>query len=127
MCGGAWRATPPPAAGPRSAQPFTHDGGAGPGERVEPRVVRRQAVEGHRPPVRELLAVQDPFRQVQDEVFDQHVDRGEGNCVEVAFLTGGRVAVRDSKDAGDGPALVFTAAEWAAFAAGMADGEFTAS
>jgi hypothetical protein len=51
----------------------------------------------------------------------------DGNCVEVAFLTGGRVAVRDSKDAGDGPALVFTAAEWAAFAAGMADGEFTAS
>lgn len=49
----------------------------------------------------------------------------EGNCVEVAFLDGGRVAVRDSKDAGHGLALVFTAAEWAAFAAGMADGEFT--
>lgn len=48
----------------------------------------------------------------------------QGNCVEVAFLDGGRVAVRDSKDAGHGPALVFTAAEWAAFAAGMADGEF---
>jgi Domain of unknown function (DUF397) len=47
-----------------------------------------------------------------------------GNCVEVAFLDGGRVAVRDSKDAGSGPALVFTAAEWTAFSAGMAEGEF---
>ena len=49
---------------------------------------------------------------------------GQGNCVEVAFLDGGRVAVRDSKDGGHGPALVFTAAEWDAFAGGMADGEF---
>ena len=48
----------------------------------------------------------------------------QGQCVEVAFLEDGRVAVRDSKDAGHGPALVFTAAEWAAFAGGMADGEF---
>jgi hypothetical protein len=47
-----------------------------------------------------------------------------GECVEVAFLDDGRVAVRDSKDAGHGPALVFTPGEWAAFAAGMADGEF---
>lgn len=49
----------------------------------------------------------------------------QGQCVEVAFLDDGRVAVRDSKDAGAGPALVFTAGEWAAFSAGMADGEFT--
>lgn len=49
----------------------------------------------------------------------------QGNCVEVALLDDGRVAVRDSKDAGRGPALVFTPAEWAAFAGGMADGEFT--
>ena len=50
-------------------------------------------------------------------------DQG-GNCVEVAFLSDGRVALRDSKDAGHGPALVFTPAEWDAFAGGMADGEF---
>jgi Domain of unknown function (DUF397) len=49
---------------------------------------------------------------------------GQGNCVEVAFLDGGRVALRDSKDHGTGPALVFTAAEWAAFVGGVADGEF---
>ncbi|CAA9443659.1 MAG: protein of unknown function DUF397 [uncultured Pseudonocardia sp.] len=45
-------------------------------------------------------------------------------CVEVAFLDGGRVAVRDSKDGGHGPALVFTPGEWAAFVGGVADGEF---
>ena len=38
-----------------------------------------------------------------------------GNCTEVADLPG-TVAVRDSKDP-DGPALLFTAAQWAAFTA----------
>jgi len=46
-----------------------------------------------------------------------------GNCVEVAPTPGGGVAVRDSKDP-QGPILRFTAAEWAAFAEGMAAGEF---
>jgi hypothetical protein len=46
-----------------------------------------------------------------------------GNCVEVADLSGGRRAVRDSKDRG-GPALVFTPAEWAAFVGGVKTGEF---
>jgi Domain of unknown function (DUF397) len=36
------------------------------------------------------------------------------NCVEVAFLDGRGVAVRDSKDR-QGPVLVFTAAEWRDF------------
>ena len=49
--------------------------------------------------------------------------QGNGNCVEVAFLDAGAVAVRDSKDP-NGPALLFTAAEWDAFSAGMADREF---
>jgi hypothetical protein len=49
--------------------------------------------------------------------------QGNGNCVEVAYLDGGAVAVRDSKDP-SGPALLFTAAEWDAFSAGMADDEF---
>jgi hypothetical protein len=46
-----------------------------------------------------------------------------GNCVEAAFLPDGAVAVRNSRDP-DGPALVFTAAEWDAFIGGAADGEF---
>lgn len=49
---------------------------------------------------------------------------GDANCVEVAFLADGRVALRDSKDQGRGPALVFTPGEWAAFAGGIVDGEF---
>ncbi len=37
-----------------------------------------------------------------------------GNCVEMARLPAGQVAVRDSKRPGD-PVLVFTRAEWSAF------------
>lgn len=46
-----------------------------------------------------------------------------GNCVEVAFLAGGGVAMRNSRHQA-GPALVFTGAEWAAFIGGALDGEF---
>ncbi len=46
-----------------------------------------------------------------------------GNCVEVADLDNGGRAVRDSKDP-NGPALIFTPAEWAAFTAGVRAGEF---
>ncbi|HET6212103.1 MAG TPA: DUF397 domain-containing protein [Micromonosporaceae bacterium] len=45
------------------------------------------------------------------------------NCVEVAFVDGGAIAVRDSKRP-DGPALIFTPAEWDAFVGGVKDGEF---
>lgn len=48
---------------------------------------------------------------------------GGGNCVEVADLDRGQRAVRDSKDP-NGPALIFTPAEWAAFTAGVRAGEF---
>ncbi|NMO57700.1 DUF397 domain-containing protein [Actinoplanes sp. TBRC 11911] len=47
---------------------------------------------------------------------------GGNNCVEVAFLAGA-VAVRDSKEP-DGPALLFTDAEWTSFVGGVHDGEF---
>ncbi|MEU3167885.1 DUF397 domain-containing protein [Streptosporangium sp. NPDC006930] len=46
-----------------------------------------------------------------------------GNCVEVATLSGGGVGVRDSKN-GSGPVLVFTPDEWKAFVGGVKDGEF---
>ena len=46
-----------------------------------------------------------------------------GNCVEVAFLPSGEVAMRNSRDPG-GPALVFTRPEWDAFLGGAGDGEF---
>lgn len=46
-----------------------------------------------------------------------------GNCVEVAALTDGSVAVRNSRDA-EGPALIYTRAEIAAFLIGVRNGEF---
>jgi hypothetical protein len=42
--------------------------------------------------------------------------QGNGSCVEVADLRGGRIAVRDTKDR-TGPALVMTADTWRAFLA----------
>jgi hypothetical protein len=44
------------------------------------------------------------------------------NCVEVAHLAGGAVAVRDSKNR-DREALRFTADEWSAFRRGIEAGE----
>jgi hypothetical protein len=46
-----------------------------------------------------------------------------GNCVEVAGLPGGDVAMRNSRHP-EGPALVYTRAEIAAFLAGARNGEF---
>jgi hypothetical protein len=46
-----------------------------------------------------------------------------GNCVEVAELPDGAIAVRNSRDP-HGPALVYTRAEVAAFLAGVRNGEF---
>ncbi len=47
-----------------------------------------------------------------------------GGCVEVALLPDGRVAVRDTKDHGQGPVLTFLAHEWEAFVRGVVEGEF---
>lgn len=46
-----------------------------------------------------------------------------GNCVEVAHLPGGAVAVRDSKNRDKAP-NVYTRAEWEAFLTGAKNGEF---
>jgi hypothetical protein len=46
-----------------------------------------------------------------------------GNCVEVAALPDGVVAVRNSRHP-SGPALVYTRAEINAFLIGVKDGEF---
>ena len=47
----------------------------------------------------------------------------QGNCVEVARLDSGEFAVRNSRHP-QGPALVYTEAEIAAFVAGAKAGEF---
>jgi hypothetical protein len=46
-----------------------------------------------------------------------------GNCVEVAVLADGEIAMRNSRYP-DGPALIFTRPEWEAFRGGVTDGEF---
>jgi hypothetical protein len=46
-----------------------------------------------------------------------------GNCVEVAELDSGEIAMRNSRFP-DGPALIYTRAEIAAFVAGAKLGEF---
>lgn len=50
---------------------------------------------------------------------------GSGNeCVELASLADGGVAVRDSKLADSGPVVTFTRAELRAFVLGIKAGEF---
>jgi Domain of unknown function (DUF397) len=46
-----------------------------------------------------------------------------GNCVQVGALADGTVAVRNSREP-NGPALVYTRAEVAAFLGGVRNGEF---
>ncbi|GAB7029953.1 DUF397 domain-containing protein [Streptomyces sp. NPDC021749] len=46
-----------------------------------------------------------------------------GNCVELAVLSDGGVAVRNSRFA-SGPALIYTRDEMAAFVQGAKDGDF---
>ena len=46
-----------------------------------------------------------------------------GNCVEMAELSAGGVAIRNSRYP-EGPALIFTRAEWEAFLCGAGDGDF---
>lgn len=46
------------------------------------------------------------------------------SCFEVARLSENRIGVRDTKDRGAGPVLVFTQNEWTAFLAGAKSGEF---
>lgn len=54
-------------------------------------------------------------------VKSRHSGPTGGNCVEVAFLADGMVAVRDSRHPA-GPALIFSAPEWGAFVDGAKDG-----
>lgn len=62
-----------------------------------------------------LRARQRQLRRLRSE-------NGNG-CVEIAFLSGGGVALRDTKDRSL-PAHRFTTAEWTAFTAGVRAGEF---
>jgi hypothetical protein len=54
-----------------------------------------------------------------------HSGSNGGNCVEVAGNLTGVVAVRDSKQHGTGPALVFTRDQWRNLLAGIRRAEFS--
>lgn len=56
---------------------------------------------------------------------DWQDNTGEGTCVQIAHGPDGWVAVRDSKDHGDGPVLRFTAVEWTAFKEGITSGKLS--
>ncbi|MBF6077220.1 DUF397 domain-containing protein [Nocardia beijingensis] len=55
--------------------------------------------------------------------FKSRYSGADKACVEVAFLAGGGIGVRDSKNP-TGPALVFVPGDWDAFTAGIANGAF---
>lgn len=58
--------------------------------------------------------------------FKSSYSSAEKDCVEVAFLRGGSVGVRDSKNAA-GPTLVFNSRGWDSFTARIASGELDPS
>lgn len=58
-------------------------------------------------------------------VKSSHSGGNGGDCVELAALSGSRIAVRDSKRP-YGPVLRFTTAEWNAFRTSLKDGDLTA-
>jgi hypothetical protein len=66
-----------------------------------------------------------PSRLLPDLVWQKsRRSNPSGNCVELALLpTGGGVAIRNSRDR-DGPVLVYTPEEIAAFLGGVLDGDF---
>lgn len=51
------------------------------------------------------------------------LSHANGNCVEIADLEGGQVAMRDSKNI-TGPVLGISWEEWRAFLGGIRNGEF---
>jgi hypothetical protein len=65
-----------------------------------------------------------PARLLPDLVWQKsRRSNPSGNCVEMAALPGGAVAVRNSRHP-DGPALIYTRDEMVAFLEGARDGDF---
>ncbi len=74
--------------------------------------------------MRTLARGEGPGRSGPDSQWTKSsLSFSNGNCVEVASLSGGEIGVRDSKDS-EGPVLRFTSDEWHAFLGGVRNGEF---
>jgi uncharacterized protein DUF397 len=61
--------------------------------------------------------------EMAQEWIKSSLSQMNGNCVEVAGLSGDVISVRDSKNR-RGPVLRFTQGEWDAFVGGVRNGEF---
>ncbi|WP_405487627.1 DUF397 domain-containing protein [Nocardia sp. NBC_00511] len=68
------------------------------------------------------LSGTDP-RLAAAKFFKSPRSGGKADCVEVAWLSDGAVAVRHSQ-APDGHVLIFSPGEWDAFEGGVQDGAF---
>ncbi|MGQ4517371.1 DUF397 domain-containing protein [Streptomyces sp. DW26H14] len=55
--------------------------------------------------------------------FKSSASNSQGDCLEVAFLPDGRVALRDTEDP-ENPPFIVRASVWQAFTTGAARGEF---
>ncbi|MGP3922016.1 DUF397 domain-containing protein [Streptomyces sp. 8N616] len=65
-----------------------------------------------------------PATQIDDAVWVKSTySNPNGECVELALLPGGDIALRNSRDPG-GPALIYTRNEIEVFLRGAKDGEF---
>ncbi|MFE9247686.1 DUF397 domain-containing protein [Streptomyces sp. NPDC007088] len=64
-----------------------------------------------------------PAHRIQQAQWQKSSYSVGGNCVEVARVDGGRIAVRNSRHP-EGPALLYTRDELAAFLSGARSGEF---
>jgi hypothetical protein len=70
----------------------------------------------HQPLETEQIAAVSPWTK-------SSLSHANGNCVEIANLSGGQVGMRHSKDV-TGPVLRIESSEWKAFLRGIRNGEF---
>jgi hypothetical protein len=74
-------------------------------------------------PISEGRSVAMSTLESQPEWIKSSLSFANGNCVEVADLSGDEIGVRNSRDA-EGSVLRFTPDEWHAFIGGVHNGEF---
>ncbi|MFD0855748.1 DUF397 domain-containing protein [Actinomadura adrarensis] len=85
-----------------------------------------------------MLQTDNPYTDPHDGFYDNGMpatglqgarwqksrrSNSQGNCVEIAELPGGRVAMRNSRHP-EGPALIYTRPEMIALILGAKDGDF---